>query len=443
MRSSYEKGSLSLVGTIAMGTGVMIGAGIFALTGQVAELAGALFPLAFLIAAIVSGFSAYTYVIVSNKYPSAGGIAMILKKAYGPATVTGAASLLMAISMVINESLVARTFGTYTLQIFGINEGGALVPILAVGLIAFAFFVNLAGNKVIGAVSKVTAILKIGGILIFALATLWAAGFSFQPIASDGSADGSVTGFVAAIALAILAFKGFTTITNSGDEVASPETNIGRAIIVSLLICLVVYLLVTWAVGSTLSINEIVAAKDYSLAQASRPAFGEYGVWFTVAIAVIATASGLLASVFAVSRMLAMLTEMNLIPHSHFGMPGEVQRHTLVYTVVLAALLAAFFDLSRIASLGAIFYLVMDIVIHWGVYRYLRTDVGAAGWILLTAIVLDAVALTAFVALKSGSDPTIVAIAVAGIAAIVLFEKLYLSRFRQSSGGIVSHEHAG
>ena len=49
---------------------------------------------AFLVAAVVSGFSAYTYIKVSNKYPSAGGIAMILKKAYGPTTVTGAAALL-------------------------------------------------------------------------------------------------------------------------------------------------------------------------------------------------------------------------------------------------------------------------------------------------------------------------------------------------------------
>lgn len=97
MADAYEKGSLSLLGTVAMGTGVMIGAGIFALTGQVAEYAGSLFPLAFVVAAIISGFSAYTYIKVSNKYPSAGGIAMILKKAYGPATITGAAALMMAL----------------------------------------------------------------------------------------------------------------------------------------------------------------------------------------------------------------------------------------------------------------------------------------------------------------------------------------------------------
>ena len=43
---AYQKGSITLGGAVAMGTGVMIGAGIFALTGQVAQLAGPLFPLA-------------------------------------------------------------------------------------------------------------------------------------------------------------------------------------------------------------------------------------------------------------------------------------------------------------------------------------------------------------------------------------------------------------
>ncbi len=72
----YETGSLTLAGSIAMGTGVMIGAGIFALTGQVAQLTGALFPLAFVAASLIVAFSAYSYIKVCNKYPSAGGIAM-------------------------------------------------------------------------------------------------------------------------------------------------------------------------------------------------------------------------------------------------------------------------------------------------------------------------------------------------------------------------------
>lgn len=438
--SSYESGSLTLAGTVAMGTGVMIGAGIFALTGQVAEYAGSLFPLAFVVAAIISGFSAYSYIKVSNKYPSAGGIAMILKKAYGPATVTGAAALLMAFSMIINESLVARTFGTYTLQLFDVDDNTVWVPILAVALIVFAFIVNIAGNKVIGNLSKVTAILKVGGILVFALVALWAAGFAFKPATGSVGEQTSAGGFLAGVALAILAYKGFTTITNSGGEVEHPEKNVGRAIVASLAICVVVYLMVCFAVGSTLSIDEIVAAKDYALAEAARPAVGEYGVWFTVAIAIIATSSGLLASVFAVSRMLAMLTDMDLIPHRHFRMPGGIQKHTLVYTVIAAGLLAAFFDLSRIASLGAIFYLVMDIVIHWGVLRHLREDVGANPGVLISAIAMDLAALGAFLWIKGSADPTIVVIAIVGIVAVFGFERFFLQRQRAASSETANTE---
>ena len=88
MKDEFQPNSLSLIGAVSLGTGVMISAGIFALTGQVAELAGKLFPLAFFVGAIVTAFSAYSYVKMSNAYPSAAGIAMILEKAYGRGTVT-------------------------------------------------------------------------------------------------------------------------------------------------------------------------------------------------------------------------------------------------------------------------------------------------------------------------------------------------------------------
>ncbi|TCD14256.1 APC family permease [Oricola cellulosilytica] len=435
----YKKDSLSLAGAVAMGTGVMIGAGIFALTGQVAEFAGALFPLAFLLAAIISGFSAHSYIKMSNAYPSAGGIAMYLQKAYGRGTMTGASALLMAFSMIINESLVARTFGSYTLQLFDNQENGVLVSILAVGLIVFAFLVNIAGNKVIGPLSQVTALLKIGGIAIFAIATLWAAGFSFEAASGDVGNSTSAGGFLAAVALAILAYKGFTTITNSGGELKNPHRNVGRAIIISLAICLVIYLLVAFAVGSNLSVPEIIAAKNYSLAEAARPAFGRYGAWFTIAIAIIATASGLIASIFAVSRMLAMLTDMEIIPHRHFGMPGTIQKHTLVYTVVAAALLAAFFDLTRIASLGAIFYLVMDIAIHWGVFKHLRKEIGANPAILVSAIVLDVIVLGAFVVIKATADPLIIWVGFGGIALVFGFEHFFLRSRREQADEAPEH----
>lgn len=421
----YKEDSLTLTGSVAMGTGVMIGAGIFALTGQVAEQAGGLFPLAFLTAALVAGFSAYSYVKMAEQYPSAGGIAMFLMKAYGKGTITAGMALLMYFSMVINESLVARTFGTYTLQLFDAKDNAFLVPALGVGLLVAAFIVNILGNKFISTFSTVTGAIKIAGIVLFAAAGLWVSGLTFDSVGvTEQTSAGS---FLSATALALLAYKGFTTITNSGSEIVEPKKNIGRSIIISLLICLVVYLLVGFAVAGNLSISEIIKHRDYALAQAARPAFGQWGTYLTVGLAIVATISGLIASTFAVSRMLAMLSEMKLVPHKHFGMPGDIQKHTLVYTVVFAITLTILFDLSRIASLGAIFYIVMDIAVHWGVLRHVRQQVEANRWVPIIAIGLDVSILGAFLWMKATSDIFVLGAAAAGIIVIFVGERWFLT----------------
>jgi len=422
----YKENSLTLLGAVSMGTGVMIGAGILALTGQIAELAGSLFPLAFLAAAVVTAFTAYSYVKLSNAYPSAGGIAMFLQKAYGKGTMTAAGALLMYFSMVINQSLVARTFGTYTMQLFDVNSGSWIVPALGVGLLIFAFLLNISGNRMIGLFSLLMAFIKVGGIVLFAVGGLLVSDFSFES-PSTTMAETSVTGFIAAMALAILAYKGFTTITNSGSEIVDPHRNVGRAIIISIVICVVIYFLVALAVAGNLSLSKIIAAKDFALAEAARPALGDYGLWFTVALAIVATTSGVIASIFAVSRMLAMLTDMKLVPHRHFGMPGSIQKHTLVYTIVIAIFLTLFFDLSRIASLGAIFYLLMDIAIHWGVFKYLRKEIDANPAILITAIIFDVVVLGAFLMVKASTDMMVIYAAVIGVFIVFAGERYFLN----------------
>jgi amino acid transporter len=435
--TDYKEGSLSLIGTVALGTGVMIGAGIFSLTGQMAEMTGRWFPLAFLSAALVVAFSAYSYIKISNAYPSAGGIGMYLKKAYGKSITTAFHALLMYFSMVIAQSFLARTFGAYTLQMFDLGQPERWVPLLGVGLLIMALLVNLANNSLIQGVASVLGYAKIAGVVVFALTGLWVAD-SLSLFGSAGQAEASqapsaISGFIAATALGILAFKGFTTITNSGAEVKDPHRNVGRAIVIAIAICVVVYLLVGFAVASNLSISEIVEKKDYALAAAARPALGEYAVWFTVVLAVAATAGGVIASVFAVSRMLAMLTEMKLVPHSHFAMPGSVQKHTLVYTIVLGILLTAFFDLSRIAALGIILYLIMDIAIHYGVVRHLHEQIGARRSIALIAIALDALVLLGFVYVKLQTDPLVLWVAGGLMALIWLVEMVFLHRVAQQA----------
>ena len=438
--SQYKADSLSLIGAIALGTGVMIGAGIFALTGQMAQMAGSLFPLAFLSAALIVSFSAYSYVKLSNAYPSAGGIAMYLEKAYGRTLTTAFYSLLMYFSMVIAQSFLARTFGSYTLQLFKVDDSSLLVPVLGVGLLLVALLINLSANRLIQGISTVLGFIKIGGILLFGVVGIMAAD-SVKVDFSTINTGTSVTGFLGATALGILAFKGFTTITNSGSELKDPHRNLGRAIMISIALCVVIYALVGFAVSSNLSLEEIVATRNYSLAAAARPALGEYAVWFTVILAMLATAGGIIASIFAVSRMLAMLTKMNLVPHRHFGMPGSIQQHTLIYTIILGLLLTAFFDLSRIAALGIIFYLTMDIAIHWGVIRHLRAEIKANPVIPVITIVLDLIILGGFFWVKAASDPLVLIVAAVVMALILIAEFFFLRS--QPPEDQPEHSHSG
>lgn len=426
--SNYQKKSLTLTDAVAMGTGVMIGAGIFALLGQVAELSGDYFAYAFILGGIISGFSAYSYIKMANAYPSAGGIAMFLQKAYGKGTMTAFAALLMAFSMILNESLVARTFGTYTLQLFNIGEDSFLVPVLAVGLLVAAFIINILGNEVIGKTAITTAAVKIGGILVFAVGALYAADFQvISAIPSDVLRKGGAE-YLAALALSILAYKGFTTITNSGGEIEKPHKNVGRAIVISLILCGIVYFLTALAVGANLTVPEIVEAKDYSLAEAARPLLGNFGLWFTVGIAIVATISGVIFSIFAVSRMTAMLTDMKLIPHSHFGMSGNIQQHMLIYVVVLSIALTISFDLTGIAALGAIFYLIMDIIVHVGVLLHLKGKVDANPLIIGIAILLDTIVLGGFLWVKVQTNITVIIVSGIIILVTLIGEKIFLKR---------------
>jgi amino acid transporter len=160
-----------------------------------------------------------------------------------------------------------------------------------------------------------------------------------------------------------------------------------------------------------------------------------------VILAMLATSGGIIASVFAVSRMLAMMTEMKLVPHRHFHMPGSIQKHTLVYTIVLGIVLTAFFDLSRIAALGIILYLIMDIAVHWGVLRHLRKEVAANPVIPVVAIVLDLIVLGGFLWVKIAADPLVLIVAAAVMAAILITEFFFL-RTRPTDGQL-DHKHSG
>lgn len=434
--TTVKNNKLSLIGSISLGTGVMIGAGIFVLMGQIAELVGDLFPIAFIAGAIVVGFSSYSYVKFSNAFPSSGGVVKFLNKSYGPGTTTGVFSLLMYVSMVVSESLVAGTFGAYTLRLFPESWAG-YASILGILLLVTAYIINILGNKVIGVTATFTAIIKVVGIALLAIAGLIASGFAditgnYIPRNTETLPQGFA--FIAALALAILAYKGFTTITNQGGDIKNPHKNLGRSIIISILICTIIYVALALAVAGGLTIPEIIEAKDYALAAAAQPIFGEWGSWITIAIAIIATFSGVIASVFSASRLLAMLSNMKQVPS--LKRMGNLKNPALIFTVSLAILLTVLFDLTRIASIGAIFYLIMDIAIHWGLFRHLKKEVDFLPIIPLIAIVMDVAVLSAFLYIKYLNDPLVLIVAAIGIILIIVAERLFMISHTDDEGNM-------
>ncbi len=423
---SESKEKISLFGSVSLGTGVMIGAGIFALVGQVAGLAGDWFPLAFLLGAIVASFSAYSYIRYSSVNPTSGGIAMLLKDAYGPGVIAGTFSLFMYVSMVVAESLLARTFGTYLLRPFSLQDSVILVPVLGVIAIVGAAVVNLVGNKVVEGSANATAILKITGIAVLAIAGLIGTAAAGDGLFAKSSGDSpDILGILAGTTLCVLAYKGFTTITNQGDDIRDAKKNLPRSIIISLAICTVLYLLITISVESTIGAAGAVKARDYALAQAAEPLFGAWGVGITVAIAVVATLSGLLASLYSVSRLYAMLQDMRQAP----SLPKKVPHQPLIITAGLAIIATAFLDLSQIASMGAFLYLAMDISVQWGVIRHLRTKVAAKVWVPALAILLDLAILIPFTILKAQNDLITVIVAVV-VALVILATQIIVVRRR-------------
>ena len=400
MPSSDQK--ISLAGSVSLGTGVMIGAGIFALVGQVAGFAGDWFPVAFVAGAVVASASSYAYGRYSSVNPSSGGIAMLLKDAYGSGVAAGSFTLFMYVSMVVAESLLARTFGTYLLRPFGLQDSVILVPILGIAAIVAAAVVNLVGNALVERSAMATAIVKILGIAVLAVAGLAATAFSGHGFFAEASGDPiKPFGILAGVALCVLAYKGFTTITNQGDDIRDAKRNISRSIVISLAICAVLYLLITLSVAATIGAKGAVDARDYALAQAADPLFGAWGVGLTVVIAVVATLSGLLASLYAVSRLYGMLQEMKQAP----SLPKKVPHQPLIITAGLAIAATAVLDLTQIASVGVFLYLTMDLAVQWGVIHHLRQKIHANWWLPALTIALDIAILVPFTAAQSPVGP--------------------------------------
>ncbi|MEZ5216438.1 MAG: APC family permease [Ilumatobacteraceae bacterium] len=425
-----------------MGTGVMIGAGVFALMGQVAGAGtgGRWFPVAFLAAALNAQRSRRTRTRQSCRTRSRrrAGISMFLNQAYSVGPIAATFTMAMWASMILNESLVARTFGTYFTKLIGVDSSTAAVAGLGVALLLGSFAINAAGNKAVNDVERVMAIIKIGGLVVFAGACLWVADF---PATKPGATDApTLDSLIAAVGIGLLAYKGFTTITNTGAEIEEPTKNVGRAIMISIAIVTVVYLAVALAVRGNLGLGQIMDARDFALAEAAAPVFGSVGFKLVAGLAVIATVTSVMASMYSTSRMLGMMSDMDEVPtvddRVTFGRRIPIGSPSLVVTTASAIFLTVTLDLMRIAALGAFAYLALDMVIHFGHLRHLRDQTGARSAPLVAAIVVDAVVFAGFFVYRVRTDLLVIAAFLVFAVVVAGGETLYMRRFSSTDGSI-------
>ncbi len=115
-------------------------------------------------------------------------------------------------------------------------------------------------------------------------------------------------------------------------------------------------------------------------------------------------------------------------------MGSRVANPALIVTVLLAITLTILFDLTRIAAIGAIFYLVMDIAIHWGLLRHLRKEIDFNPVIVMFAILFDTIILVAFFILKFNSDPLVPVVSIFGIVMVIVAERLFMTTHTDSNG---------
>ena len=183
---------------------------------------------------------------------------------------------------------------------------------------------------------------------------------------------------------------------SAAEDMPNPARTLPRAIITAILLVMVLYILVAFAVFGNLSLDEITKAQDYALAEAARPAFGMAGFIIMTLAALLSTSSAINASLYAVTNVTYRLAMLGQLP-SVFGMPISHSREGLIISSALIMLMAVFFDLSAIAVIGAISTLMIHLIVHVGHMRILDKT-GASALLVLTAIFvnLGAVVLSAF-----------------------------------------------
>ncbi|WP_417471185.1 APC family permease [Maricaulis sp.] len=389
---------IGLPGLCLYGIGVTLGAGIYALVGEIAGLAGLYAPWAFILAGTLAAFTGLSYAELGSRYPESAGEAAYLDYGFKRRWLTAAAGYGVALSGAISSAVVLHGFAGYL---------GALVPVPGWMAILGALVVLVAvaswGVRASVWIAGVITLVEAGGlILIIAVAAPGA-------IAAPAPPDyGPVpwAGLFAASVMAFFAFIGFEDIANMAEEVKRPRRTLPLAILITLSVSAVIYLAVAWVAVRALP-PEVLAREGGPLAAVFEQATGLNGDSIAV-IALLAMVNGALVQIVMVARVLYGLAKRGLAPAALAAVhPG---RRTPVVATLLAggviAVLAMSGALGPLAmAASTVTLLVFSLVNAALLALRLRGEPGAPGS-FRAPIWVPAVGLTASLAVAVGAMVT-------------------------------------
>lgn len=327
------KRSLSPLLIIFYGLGTILGAGIYVLVGEVAATAGLYTPLAFLIASLIAGFSAFSFAELSSRFPKSAGEALYTQEAFGNRILSTTVGVMVISIGVISAATISRGLTGYLNVFIDIPDWLALCSlIIGLGLIACW-----------GISESVTTISLMTSIELFGLLyILWVCGDSlaeFPARLPEMLPPWKTASWVAVFSGAFLAFYayiGFEDMVNVAEEVRNPQKNMPLAIISCLVITSLLYMAV--ALVAVLSLpHEDLAGSSAPLALLYQQKTGSAPTLITL-ISLFAVSNGALVQIIMGARVLYGLSNQGWLPES-LGRINAITRTPLRATFLITALI--------------------------------------------------------------------------------------------------------
>lgn len=369
--------------TITMiGVGGMIGAGIFVLTGVAAGTAGPALILAFLLNGVVTSFTAMSYAELGSAFPEAGGGYLWVKEALGGAQ--GFLSGWMSwFAHVAAGSLYALGFGHFMSEL--ISSAGIhiewisadLFSKILMTLIIFLFtYVNFRGASetgLIGNVITMTKIVILAFFVLFGVIAMMAEPGWLQRFTLDFMPNGPASVFVA-MGLTFIAFEGYEIIAQSGEEVIDPKRNIPRAIFISIIIAVIIYILVgIAAIGSTTppagmtSWDYLGAQKEIAVVEVARQTF-PWGIGGLILLlsGIASTMSALNATTYSSSRVSFAMGRDHNLPSlfSEIHKVNHTPQYAVGFSGALMLVIGWVLPLEDVAAAADIMFLLLFLQVN-------------------------------------------------------------------------------